>query len=158
MQTEEILRDIYDVGRRFESLRGNRGLMRFCSSETLLVYELARAEEEGRKVIASDLAKALGVTRSAVSQTLAKLEKKGTVRRFSDGHGGVSVELTARAHGEYEENRRWLGDFLAPVVERLGEEPVRLMFRGIRRFFDEVEAEIARRTAAPAEPAASPAR
>ena len=37
------------------------------------------------------LAKALGVTRSAVSQTLAKLEKKGTVRRFSDGRGGLSV-------------------------------------------------------------------
>lgn len=155
MQTEEILRDIYDAGRRFESLRGDRGMMRFCGSEILMVSELVRAEEEGRKVIASDLAKALGVTRSAVSQTLAKLEKKGTVRRFSDGRGGVSVELTDRAHEEYEQRRRLLGDFLAPVVERLGEEPVRQLFRGLHRFFDAVEAEIARRATGPA---SSPAR
>ena len=92
------------------------------------------------------LARILGITKGAVSQTLSKLEKKGLIEKLPDplNASRLIIKLTAsgeeiyekheRFHEELdalvesilneasEENRRFLNDFLTRVNDKIGQE------------------------------------
>ena len=92
------------------------------------------------------LARILGITKGAVSQTLSKLEKKGLIDKLPDPSNAsrLIIKLTAsgeeiyekheRFHEELdalvesilneasEENRRFLNDFLTRVNDKIGQE------------------------------------
>ena len=92
------------------------------------------------------LARILGITKGAVSQTLSKLEKKGLIEKLPDPSNAsrLIIKLTAsgeeiyekheRFHEELdalvesilneasEENRRFLNDFLTRVNDKIGQE------------------------------------
>ena len=143
MFTDDWLRELFELGKRFERIRSG-GPLPFCSGELLLLIELARAEEEGRGVIAGDLAKALGVTRSAVSQSLRKLERRGTVRRVRI-FGRTDVCLTEQGRREYTVCRGQAERVMQAAAARCGESALEGLFAGLRRFFDAAE-EALRRT------------
>ena len=50
-------------------------------TEFRLIREIVMEREAGKKIISSELARRLNVTRSAVSQIVSKLEKRGVVER-----------------------------------------------------------------------------
>lgn len=63
-----------------------------CGSEAQVLDVVAHEQP----VIASQIATLLGITKGAVSQTLAKLEKKGLILRVpvSDGAAGMTIRLS----------------------------------------------------------------
>lgn len=61
-----------------------------CGSEAQVLDVVAHEQP----VIASQIAALLGITKGAVSQTLAKLEKKGLIERQA-ASGGVTIRLSA---------------------------------------------------------------
>ena len=50
-------------------------------TEFRLIREIVMEREAGQKIISSELARRLNITRSAVSQIVSKLEKRGVVNR-----------------------------------------------------------------------------
>ena len=50
-------------------------------TEFRLIREIVMEREAGKKIISSELARRLNITRSAVSQIVSKLEKRGIVER-----------------------------------------------------------------------------
>ena len=57
---------------------------RFSNTELRLLFEILTAKYEGKRLISTQLAKRLGVTRSAISQIVNRLEEEGVVRRVAD--------------------------------------------------------------------------
>ena len=52
-------------------------------TEFRLIREIVMEREVGKQIISSELARRLNITRSAVSQLVTKLEKRGIVKRTS---------------------------------------------------------------------------
>ena len=92
----------------------------------------------------TDFARALGVTKGAISQVVKKLEAKGVVRRYKSGTNGkeVLLELTATGRDVYSEHQKTNEETLGPLLRELEKYPddkVRFllaMFKWIDGFLD----------------------
>ena len=60
------------------------GKTRFNNTEFRLIGEIVSAKYEGKRLISTQIAKRLGITRSAVSQIVNRLEKQCVVQRVPD--------------------------------------------------------------------------
>ena len=67
MEVTFFLKEIYRIGKRLGDLRLFEEAQSLNSTEMQMVREIIAAKETGNRVISSQLAKKLGVTRSAVS-------------------------------------------------------------------------------------------
>ena len=93
----------------------------------------------------SDFAKALGVTKGAVSQVVKKLEGKGVVRRYKSGTNEkeVFLELTQTGREIYLEHKKTNERTIEPLLDELKKYPddkIRFliaMFRWIDEFLDQ---------------------
>ena len=93
----------------------------------------------------TDFAKALGVTKGAVSQVVKKLESKGVVRRFKSGTNDkeVFLELTDTGNGIYHEHKRTNDETIEPLLNELKKHPddkiqfLIEMFKWIDGFLDQ---------------------
>ena len=70
--------------KKLEEVTKTDGETPFNSTELQLLRELAFAKMENRRLISTQIAKLLGVTRSSVSQMVNKLEIQGVVKRVPD--------------------------------------------------------------------------
>jgi DNA-binding MarR family transcriptional regulator len=73
----------------------------------------------------TDFAKALGVTKGAVSQVVKKLEGKGVVRRYKSGTNEkeVFLELTETGRKIYLEHKKTNDKTLEPLLDELKKHP-----------------------------------
>jgi len=101
-----------EKGRTFQ-VRGQR----IFPSEVHLLLDLAAAP----RATATELAAGLGVTKGAVSQTLARLERKGLVirTRDPDQRNALRLELTARGSETVGHFRRKTGRMRRRVEKHL---------------------------------------
>ena len=110
-------------------------------TELRLVSEVIAAQYEGERVISTQLAKRLGITRSAVSQMVAKLEAEGVLRRLPSEHDKkiAYVEIAEDALEQYgDELDKALG-LLGDIVNEFGEEKFTRMCGLFREFVTTVE-------------------
>ena len=133
IETVEQMRrkSVYDAGR-----------IKVMNNEMTMLKAIG--DNTGMHVIG--LARILGITKGAVSQTLSKLEKKVLIEKLPDPSNAsrLIIKLTAsgeeiyekheRFHEELnalvesilneasEENRRFLNDFLTRVNDKIGQE------------------------------------
>ena len=84
MEANRLLQELYSIARRLESAQLFNHAVPFNNTEMQLIKEILRAKETGGRMISSRLAKVLGITRSAVSQMVSKLEAKNVVQRVPD--------------------------------------------------------------------------
>ena len=107
MEGSNLMQEIYAIGKRLEELKIFHRAMPFNNTEMQMMREIIAAKERGSRVISSGLAKLLGITRSAVSQMVKKLESKGVVRRVPDSRDKkiAYIELSEKARSIYEESR-----------------------------------------------------
>lgn len=84
MEGSNLMQEMYAIGKRLEELKIFHRARPFNNTEMQMMREIIAAKERGSRVISSGLAKLLGITRSAVSQMVKKLESKGVVRRVPD--------------------------------------------------------------------------
>jgi DNA-binding MarR family transcriptional regulator len=93
----------------------------------------------------TEFARAMGITKGAVSQVIKKLETKGLIRRFksSSNNKEVFLELTKNGRDFYLQHKRVNEDTIKPLAEKLNQhmdENVDLlisMFKWINDHLDE---------------------
>lgn len=93
----------------------------------------------------TDFARAMGVTKGAVSQAVKKLESKGVIRRYKSGTNEkeVLLELTGGGRDIYLEHKKTNKETIRPLLKELKKYPddkVRFliaMFKWIDGFLDQ---------------------
>ena len=138
MEGSNLMQEMYAIGKRLEELKIFHRAMPFNNTEMQMMREIIAAKERGSRVISSGLAKLLGITRSAVSQMVKKLESKGVVRRVPDSRDKkiAYIELSENARSIYEESRARVNGLLERIVAKLGEEKVEHFITGTNEFID----------------------
>lgn len=136
------MQDIYNICRRMDEIRFIPRSMPFNNTEMQMMREILLVKERGGRIISSKLAKVLGITRSAVSQMVNKLEAKNVVRRVPDEKDRkiAYIELSESARAKYEEVKARIGDFFERVIGKLGEERVKKFVREASEFIDAFDA------------------
>lgn len=95
-------------------------------SETKLIETIDIANKKGELVNTSDIANNLRISKSAVSQCISKLERKGYIRRkinLKDKKIGY-LYLTDACKTKYEEKKAKCNDIVARVIKHLGEDKI----------------------------------
>lgn len=100
-------------------------------------------------MISSRLAKVLGITRSAVSQMVSKLEAKNVVKRVPDDKDRkiAYIELSDTARAQYEDMKGRVNAILSSVIGELGDEKVETFVKSAHEFVDAFDGAVARQTA-----------
>lgn len=107
-------------------------------SELSVLKVLCESEKENKKMNVTELAALLKMSKSAVSQLIAKLEKKGFVKRkmnlFDKKINYISISDDAR--NSYEHNQKKYSEVVNQVVEQMGEEDSKELSRLLQKLSD----------------------
>ena len=149
MEANRLMRELYDIARRLDSVQLFNHAFPFNNTEMQLIKEILQAKEAGKKIISSRLAEALGITRSAVSQMVNKLEAKNVVKRVADDKDRkiAYIELSDSARPRYEDMKERINAILGSVIEELGNDKVETFVNSANEFVDAFDGAVARQTA-----------
>lgn len=149
MEANRLLQELYSIARRLESAQLFNHAFPFNNTEMQLIKEILRAKETGGRMISSRLAKVLGITRSAVSQMVSKLEAKNVVQRVPDDKDRkiAYIELSDTARAQYEDMKGRVNAILSSVIGELGDEKVETFVKSAHEFVDAFNGAVARQTA-----------
>lgn len=149
MEANRLMRELYDIARRLDSVQLFNHAFPFNNTEMQLIKEILQAKEAGKKIISSRLAEALGITRSAVSQMVNKLEAKNVVERVADDKDRkiAYIELSDSARTRYEDMKERINAILGSVIEELGNDKVETFVNSANEFVDAFDGAVARQTA-----------
>lgn len=109
---------------------------RFNNTEVRLMSEIIYAKSKGERLISTQLADRLALTRSAISQIVAKLEVDGVVRRVPDeiDRKIAYVELTEATEEKFGKVVDEYATFIGQVVARFGVKKMDKMFSLVKEF------------------------
>ena len=120
----------------FQMIKAQSGLantgknLTFKNTELRMISEILSAQYEGKRLISTKLADKLGITRSAVSQIVTKLESEGVLKRVPDAVDKkiAYIEISENVLERYGEDVNNYTEFLNSVVEEFGEEQFNQMY------------------------------
>ncbi len=143
---EGILRMIA-VFKRLEGLNLFPEKSQLSKTEFRLIREILLEKEKGLDIISSELARRLGLTRSAISQIVNKLEEKGIVERTAAlvDRKIAYIRLSQSAIKAYEKTCRAANELMGRVVEEFGEDRVEPILNACEEFaaiFERVREEV----------------
>lgn len=140
---EKYLYEVFNLLKKRESLALSAKDTNFSETEFRLMAEIVSAKVNGKRLISTQLAKLLGITRSAVSQIVNRLESEGIVARISDAVDRkiAYIELTDKTLEKYGEDVQKNQRFIGNVVNRFGEENFYTMCSLFQSFVDAIEKE-----------------
>ena len=123
-KNEEYLAKIFTLIRSRDEIAFVDTKTHFNKTELRLISEVIAAKTEGKRFISTQLAKRLGVTRSAISQIVNRLEERGVVVRVSSNQDKKSayIELSDAILDEYGEDIEKSKLFVGALVDEFGEE------------------------------------
>lgn len=149
MEANRLFQELYSIARRLDSAQLFNHAFPFNNTEMQLIKEILRAKETGGRMISSRLAEALGITRSAVSQMVNKLEAKNVVKRVPDDKDRkiAYIELSDTARAQYEDMKGRVNAILSSVIGELGDEKVETFVKSAHEFVDAFDGAVARQTA-----------
>lgn len=121
-QNSEYLHKLFGMMREIQSAMVMQQNDTFNSTEIRLMNEVIYAQAKGNRLISTKLADRLGITRSAVSQIVAKLEECGAVRRVPDAVDRkiAYVELTEEIMTKYKDVVDEYVNFVGMIIARMG--------------------------------------
>lgn len=121
-QNSEYLHKMFGMMREIQSAMVMQQNDTFNSTEIRLMNEVIYAQAKGNRLISTKLADRLGITRSAVSQIVAKLEQCGAVRRVPDAVDRkiAYVELTEEIMTKYKDIVDEYANFVGMIIARMG--------------------------------------
>ncbi len=128
-ERQEYLVKIFSLMRVRDNITINDKNTHFKSTEMRLLTEVLFAEYEGKRLISAQLAKLLGITRSAVSQIVNTLESRGVIVRVPDAIDKkiAYVELADGVLDAYKEDLEKACAFVGEVVKEFGKEKFETM-------------------------------
>ena len=112
------------------------GKAKLSRTEFRILWEVANEQCEGRDIISSELARRIGITRSAVSQIVAKLEKNGIVKRVDSEYDRkiAYIRLTDEAKETFLQQARQANEFADRVLAEFGKERLDKLLDESREF------------------------
>ena len=140
-ENKAYLRKLFAMGRSIENAMDLHRQDGYSNTEIRLMNEIVYAASTGERLISTRLADRLGITRSAVSQIVSKLEKDGMVRRVPDETDKkiAYVEVTEKAMESYEVAIEEYADFVGRVIVHMGAAKLNKMLALVEDFHDAVE-------------------
>lgn len=138
---EEYLSEIFSMCKKMESVTMVKGKTELNTTELRLVGEVIFANCEGKRLISTQLAKRLCITRSAVSQIVNNLESRGIVKRVPDSVDKkiAYVELTDSSLAVYREAKESAEQVVGKIVEAFGRENLDKLLELSDKFWEVVE-------------------
>ncbi len=131
MEINEYLIQVIEIARDLENIEF------FCDeklskTEFRLLREVILEGEKGKKIISSELARRLGVTRSAISQIVTKLEEQNIVQRVDSPTDRkiAYVQLTDEAYSLFETHCKEANAMMEKVCAHLGEKKLSNILSG----------------------------
>lgn len=123
-KNEEYLAKIFALIRSRDEIAFVDTKTHFNKTELRLISEVIAAKTKGERVISTQLAKCLGVTRSAISQIVNRLEEQGVVVRVSADHDKkiAYIELSDTILDQYGEDIENSKRFVGALVDEFGED------------------------------------
>lgn len=121
---EMYLVKIFDIIKAKNRIVFHDGEMNFNDTELRLISEIVSATYEGKRLISTQLADALGITRSAVSQIVNRLEERGVVQRVADDIDKkiAYIIIAEDILDTYGEDLKNCYEFLHKAIGSFGEE------------------------------------
>lgn len=112
------------------------GKAKLSRTEFRILWEVANEQCEGRDIISSELARRIGITRSAVSQIVAKLEKNGIVKRVGSDYDRkiAYIRLTDEAVETFVQQANEANEFAERVLAEFGKERLDKLLDESREF------------------------
>lgn len=126
----KYLRKIFTMLREIEVSINAQSHEKYNNTEIRLMNEIVYATGTGERLISTQLASRLGITRSAVSQIVAKMEKDGALRRVPDAVDRkiAYIELTDEIAATYKVIVSEYADFVGKVVAYMGASKMERLF------------------------------
>lgn len=121
----------------------------FNHTELRMLSEILSAKYEGKSLISTQLAKRLGITRSAISQIVNRLEEQGVVTRIPDDVDKkiAYVEISENVLERYGDDIEKCNDFIGTAVAEFGEEKFRNLHELFLEFTELLQRKIQERNA-----------
>ena len=140
---EKYLNDIFTMMKQMDNLTVADQKTRFNSTEMRMIGEIMASRYVGKRLISTQLAQLLGITRSAVSQIVNRLEAQNILKRVADDVDRkiAYVEITDDALETYGDDLKICVDFVGRVVERFGVEKFNNMCAAFEEFCEMAEIE-----------------
>lgn len=115
----------------------------FNDAEIRLLSEVLSAKYEGKRLISTQLAKNLGVTRSAISQIVKRMENNGIIKRVPDAVDRkiAYIEISDERLDECNADLKACKEFLLRVIKKYGEEKFETMCDMVGDFMEVIETE-----------------
>ena len=142
-KNEKYLYEAFNLLKKREGLALSAQDTHFSETEFRLLAEISSAKLNGKRLISTQLAKLLGITRSAVSQIVNRLEAQGVVKRVPDAVDRkiAYVEVTEETFEKYAEDFATCESFIGKVVDKFGEKKFYEMCALFQEFVDTIELE-----------------
>lgn len=136
MEINQYLVKLFCITKSMEGLEIFSEAQKLSRTEFRLIREILLERENGNSIIASELARRLGVTRSAISQIVTKLEKRGIVlREDSPTDKKIAyIRLSDYALGVFEEQCKFANAVIEEVIEKIGPEKMDALIEGYTEF------------------------
>lgn len=140
-RNEAYLGKIFTMLKKMEGVALTKARSHFNNSEMRLLGEILLADYSGKRIISTQLATRLGITRSAVSQMVNKLESQGIVKRVPDDVDRKIAysELSVKALAYYSEEKKSCCEFVGKIAENMGEEKLDQLMQLSDLFIETVE-------------------
>ena len=142
-KNERYLKMIYSILKKRDTLVVADEIGRFNDTEVRLLVEILAAKYDGKRLISTQLAKALGVTRSAVSQIVNRLEEEGVVKRVADDVDRkiAYIEIAEEIMALYEEDLKGYLEHVGVIIKKFGEEKFETLYSLVDEFLNLIEEE-----------------
>ncbi len=142
-ENQKYLSAVFSIIKKRDAIAVSDKNNHYNDTELRLIGEILAARSEGERLISTEIAKRLGITRSAVSQIVNRLEAQGVVKRLADDTDRkiAYVELTKSALAEYEADMEVCAQTMGRVVEKYGVERFWQMCDMVSEFVDCVKEE-----------------
>lgn len=140
MTGETYLGKIQNMTRTMQNVVFVRGKKSFNNSEMRMLEEIVAADKKGERLISTELADKVGVTRSAISQMVNRLSAKGLVKRVPDDVDKkiAYIELEGKAKEMYLAQRKKMGEVVNKVINDFGVDKANQMIKLVEEFSDSV--------------------
>ncbi len=141
-KNEKYLNAVFSLIKKRDNFVITTKSNRFNDTELRLIGEVLMEKAQGRRLISTQLAKRLGITRSAISQVVKRLEADGVVRRIPDevDRKIAFVEVVEENLDAYRLDIKACSQLIGDAVETYGAEKFKLMCDMVGEFIDCMQA------------------
>ena len=140
-ENEFYLGKIFAMLKKMEKIAIANKSATLSDTELRLISEIVFSNYKGERLISTQLAKKLDVTRSAVSQIVKKLEKDGIIKRVPDETDKkiAYIELTENSLDGYEKAKEEGEVFVGKLIESFGKNKLDTLLALSEEFWGIIE-------------------